>query len=72
MTDWTTCLTVERIPGKVGGAWVFIRHADSLVRALRKLTAGATVDDFVNWFPASTGNRFALCSNTKPGHSRRI
>jgi uncharacterized protein (DUF433 family) len=23
MLDWSTCLAVERIPGKVGGEWLF-------------------------------------------------
>ena len=23
MLDWTQCLAVERVPGKVSGAWVF-------------------------------------------------
>ena len=54
MTDWTHCLALETVPGKVGGAWVF---ADTRVpvRALfENLEDGATVDEFLDWFPGVT------------------
>jgi hypothetical protein len=27
MLDWTQCLAVERVPGKVSGAWLFLKTA---------------------------------------------
>jgi len=49
--DWRTCRAVERIPGKVSGAWVF-RGTRVPVRALfENLRDGASIEDFVSWFP---------------------
>ncbi|MCY3753962.1 MAG: DUF433 domain-containing protein [Alphaproteobacteria bacterium] len=51
MTDWTTCPAVERTPGKVSGAWVFAGTRIPLFALYENLAAGATVEDFVEWFP---------------------
>lgn len=49
--DWNHCDAVERSPGIVSGAWVF-RGTRVPVRALfENLEGGASVDDFVDWFP---------------------
>jgi uncharacterized protein (DUF433 family) len=49
--NWRTCGAVERIPGKVSGAWVF-RGTRVPVRALfENLRDGATIEDFLLWFP---------------------
>jgi uncharacterized protein (DUF433 family) len=51
MLDWNQCPTVERVPGKVSGAWLF-RGTRVPVKALfENLEDGASVDDFVLWFP---------------------
>ena len=51
MIDWQSCTSVERSPEKVSGAWVF-RGTRVPVRALfENLEDGATVDDFLEWFP---------------------
>ena len=53
-TDWNNCPAVEREPGKVSGAWVF-QGTRVPVRALfENLEAGASVDDFLEWFPGVT------------------
>ena len=51
MTDWETCPAVERTPGKVSGAWVFAGTRIPLYTLYENLAAGATVDEFVEWFP---------------------
>jgi uncharacterized protein (DUF433 family) len=54
MLDWSQCSAVERVPGKVSGAWVF-KHTRVPVRALfENLEDGATVGDFLAWFPGVT------------------
>jgi uncharacterized protein (DUF433 family) len=54
MINWSSCSAVERSPGKVSGAWVF-RGSRVPVRALfENLEDGATVDDFLEWFPGVT------------------
>ena len=51
MLDWTQCTAVERVPGKVSGAWVF-KNTRVPVRALfENLEDGATLNDFLAWFP---------------------
>jgi uncharacterized protein (DUF433 family) len=54
MIDWSQCSAVERIPGKVSGAWLF-KETRVPVRALfENLEDGATVNDFLEWFPGVT------------------
>ena len=51
MNDWQDCPAIERDPERVSGAWVF-RGTRVPVRALfENLEDGATVDDFLEWFP---------------------
>ena len=54
MLDWSTCSVVERMAGKVSGAWLF-KGTRVPVRALfENLEGGATVDEFLEWFPGVT------------------
>ena len=54
MLDWNDCRTVERVPGKVSGVWLF-RGTRVPVKALFvNLEHGARVDDFLEWFPGVT------------------
>lgn len=54
MLDWSQCHAVERVPGKVSGAWVF-RGTRVPVKALfENLEHGARVDEFLQWFPGVT------------------
>ena len=51
MTNWETCPAVERTPGKVSGVWVFTGTRIPLYALYENLAGGATVEDFVEWFP---------------------
>jgi uncharacterized protein (DUF433 family) len=54
MLDWSNCSAVERSDEKVSGAWVF-RGTRVPVRTLfENLESGATIDQFVEWFPDVT------------------
>ena len=54
MLDWNECAAVERNAERVSGAWVF-RGTRVPVQALfNNLEDGATVDDFLEWFPGVT------------------
>ena len=45
---------MERVPGRVSGAWVF-KGTRVPVRALfENLEDGATVNEFLTWFPGVT------------------
>jgi uncharacterized protein (DUF433 family) len=59
MLDWADCSSVERTEEKVSGAWVF-RGTRVPVRALfENLESGATVDQFLQWFPGVTAEQVA-------------
>ena len=51
MIEWDTCPAVERKPGRVGGAWVFAGTRIPLYALYENLAGGATVEEFVEWFP---------------------
>lgn len=54
MLDWSSCSEVERDAHRVSGAWVF-KESRVPVRALfENLEDGATVDEFLEWFPGVT------------------
>ena len=51
MMDWETCAAVERNPGKISGAWAFKGTRVPLYALFENLAGGATIDEFVEWFP---------------------
>ena len=54
MLDWNDCPAVDRNPAKVSGAWLF-KGTRVPVRALfENIEGGATVDEFLDWFPGVT------------------
>ena len=54
MLEWTDCPAVERVPDRVSGAWVFTGTRVPVRALFENLESGATVDDFVRWFPGVT------------------
>ena len=54
MLDWSHCPTVERVPGKVSGIWVFKGTRVPVKALFENLEDGARVDDFLVWFPGVT------------------
>lgn len=51
MLDWSECREVERSPEKLSGAWVFKGTRVPVSALFENLEGGATVDDFLAWFP---------------------
>lgn len=51
MTDWSKCSAVESVPGRLSGAWVFTGTRIPLSALFDNLAGGATVKDFLDWFP---------------------
>ena len=45
---------IEREPGRIGGAWVFRGTRVPVTALFENLRDGATVDDFLAWFPGVT------------------
>lgn len=54
MLDWNQCSAVERLPGKVGGAWLFKGTRVPVAALFENLEDGANVADFLAWFPGVT------------------
>jgi uncharacterized protein (DUF433 family) len=48
--DWSQCPAVERIPGKVSGAWVLRGTRMPVSTIFENLEAGANIDDILQWF----------------------
>ena len=49
--EWSNCAALERNPGRVSGAWVFKGTRIPAIALFENIEAGASVDDFVEWFP---------------------
>lgn len=54
MLDWSECSSVERVPDRVSGAWVFKGTRLPVRTLFENLEAGATVDDFLGWYEGVT------------------
>ncbi len=54
MLDWTSCRAVERDPEKVSGVWIFRGTRVPVSALFENLEGGATVDQFLQWFPGVT------------------
>ena len=48
--DWSQCLEVESVPGKVSGAWVFRGSRMPVQTVFENLEAGMSVDEIVDTF----------------------
>lgn len=48
--DWSQCPAVERVPGKVSGAWVLRGTRMPVATIFENLQAGANIDDILEWF----------------------
>jgi uncharacterized protein (DUF433 family) len=51
MNRWEALAAIERDPDKVGGVWVFRGTRVPVAALFENLRDGATVDEFLEWFP---------------------
>lgn len=51
--DWSQCPAIERIPGKVSGAWVFKGTRTPAAIVFENLEDGLTVDEVIAQFPVT-------------------
>jgi uncharacterized protein (DUF433 family) len=54
MNDWQNVAAVERSPDIMSGAWVFRGTRVPVAALFENLREGATIDDFLAWFPGVT------------------
>ena len=59
MLDWSECPAVERARERVSGAWVFTGTRVPVRALFENLEAGASLDDFLQWFPGVTRDQAA-------------
>ena len=57
MNEWENCSAVERHPDRVSGAWVFKGTRVPVFALFENLEDGATVGQFLEWFPGVTRDR---------------
>ena len=73
--DWSQCLAVESVPGKVSGAWVFRGTRIPVAAVFENLEDGLTVNEIVEMFDGLTQGQvkavldFAAQSLTAPARS---
>jgi uncharacterized protein (DUF433 family) len=48
--DWSQCPTVESVPERLGGAWVFKQTRMAVSIVFENLQAGATIEEISQWF----------------------
>lgn len=51
--DWSQYPAVERIPGKVSGAWLFKGSRTPVSVVFENLEHGMTIDEIIEQFPVS-------------------
>ena len=54
MLDWSECPAVERVSGRVSGAWLFKGTRVPVKALFENLEGGARIDEFLEWFPGVT------------------
>ncbi len=54
MLDWSQCTAVERVSGKVSGAWLFKGTRVPVKALFENIEGGATLQEFLDWFPGVT------------------
>ena len=58
--DWGNCPAVERIAGKVSGAWIFTESRLPLWAMYSEMASGTTIDQFVDWYYGDKAKVVAL------------
>jgi uncharacterized protein (DUF433 family) len=48
--DWSQCLVVESVPGKVSGAWVLKGTRMPVSAIFENIESGASIDDIMQWY----------------------
>lgn len=63
MQGWEAVEAVERDPEKVSGVWVFRGTRVPVAALFENLRDGATVDEFLEWFPGVTRHQIEAVLN---------
>jgi uncharacterized protein (DUF433 family) len=69
MLDWSNCPQAERSQSVLSGAWVFRGTRVPLRALFENLESGATVEDFLEWFPGVTSEQATAVLTFAEQHS---
>ena len=69
--NWEGCKAVERREDKMSGAPVFAGTRVPVATLFVNLKAGATVDEFLEWFPGTTREQVEAVLNFIAGETPR-
>lgn len=58
--DWSQCPSVESVPGRLSGAWVFRDTRMPVSAVFENLEAGATIGEIVEQFDITKGQIIAV------------
>lgn len=70
MTNWDQCPAVERHPDKLSGAWVFLGTRVPVSTLFENLQDGATVEQFLQWFPSVDRSKVEAIISVRSGEPR--
>jgi uncharacterized protein (DUF433 family) len=48
--DWSQCLAVESVQGRLNGAWVFKDTRMPVAAVFENLESGASIEEIMEWF----------------------
>ncbi len=65
MKPWEALSVVESHPQKMSGVWLFRGTRVPVAALFENLRDGATINQFLEWFPGVTRGRSKRCSITK-------
>ena len=73
--DWSMCPSIESVPGKVSGAWVFKNTRTPVATIFENLEDGMSIDEVIEQFPVTREQvkevlEFAARSLDAPSPSR--
>ena len=68
MADWEICPAVERDPRKIGGVWAFAGTRVPVYALFENLESGATVKQFLEWYPEVKAWQVAAVLNHEVEH----
>ena len=71
MTNWNTCPAVERDPRKISGVWAFTWTRVPVYALFENLESGATVKQFLEWYPEVKEWQVAAVLNHEAEYFRR-
>ena len=53
--DWSQCIAVESVPGRLNGTWVFKDTRMPVSAVFENLESGASIEEIMEWFHLTRG-----------------